>query len=112
MAAFFVAYWLGGIYVATAVLMIAMVLLLLVDRLRLGRIPPLHLLSAALVLVLGAATLILRDVRFLKWKPTIFLWLVAVVAVGSAWFSATPLAQRLLQPMIAHAAKRCRARCG
>jgi len=39
---FFVAYWLGGIYVATAVLMIAMVLLLVVDRLRLGRIPPLH----------------------------------------------------------------------
>ena len=38
-AAFFVAYWLGGIYVATAVLMIAMVLLLVVDRLRLGRIP-------------------------------------------------------------------------
>jgi len=48
--------------------MIAMVLALVVDRLRLGRIPPLHLLSAALVLVLGAATLILRDVRFLKWK--------------------------------------------
>jgi intracellular septation protein len=102
-AAFFVAYWLGGIYVATAVLMIAMVLLLLIDLLRLGRIPPLHLLSAALVLVLGAATLILRDVRFLKWKPTIFLWLVAVAAVVTGWFSAMPLAQRLLQPMIAHA---------
>ena len=55
------------------------------------------------MLGLGAATLILRDVRFLNWKPTIFLWLVAVVAVGSAWFSAVPLAQRLLQPMIEHA---------
>ncbi len=48
-AAFVIAYYLAGIYVATAVLMIAMVLLLVVDRLRLGRIPPLHLLSAALV---------------------------------------------------------------
>jgi intracellular septation protein len=26
-----------------------------------------------------------------------------MVAVGSSWFSAMPLAQRLLQPMIAHA---------
>src|SRR5271154_2745475 len=100
-AAFFVAYWLGGIYVATAVLMAAMVLLLLVGLLRLRRIPPMHLLSAVLVVVLGGATLILRDARFLKWKPTIFMWLVAVMAIISVWFSATPLAQRLLQPIVA-----------
>ena len=100
--AFFLAYWLAGIYVATAVLMAGMALLLLVDLLRRRRVPPLHLLSAALVFVLGGATLILRDARFLKWKPTIFLWLVSVVAVASVWFHGTPLAQRLLQPLIAH----------
>jgi len=100
-AAFFVAYSMAGIYIATAVLMVAMLLLLLVDLLRLKRIPPMHLLSAGLVFVLGGATLILRDVRFLKWKPTIFLWLVAVMAIISVWFSATPLAQRLLQPIVA-----------
>lgn len=98
--AFFVAYWLGGIYVATAVLMAGMALLLLIDLLRLRRVPPMHALSAGLVFVLGAATLILRDARFLKWKPTIFLWLVAAAAVVSAWVG-TPLAQRLLQPVIA-----------
>jgi intracellular septation protein len=101
-AAFFVAYSLANIYVATAVLMAGMALLLLVDVLRLRRIPPMHMLSAALVFVLGGATLILKDARFLKWKPTIFLWLVAVIAATSAWFHGTPLAQRLLQPMIAH----------
>src|ERR1700722_9709690 len=101
-AAFFVAYSLAGIYAATAVLMAGMGLLLLVDLLRLRRIPPMHLLSAALVFVLGGATLILRDARFLKWKPTIFLWLVSTLAIGSVWFHGTPLAQRLLQPLIAH----------
>ena len=101
-AAFIVAYYLAGIYVATAVLMLAMALLLLIDLLRLRRIPPLHWLSAALVFVLGSATLILRDARFLKWKPTIFLWLVALTAIASAWFSRMPLAQRLLQPIVAH----------
>jgi intracellular septation protein len=98
--AFFIAYSLGGIYVATAVLMIAMALLLLADLVRLRRVPPLHALSAGLVFVLGGATLILRDARFLKWKPTIFLWIMAAAAVVSAWVG-TPLAQRLLQPVVA-----------
>jgi intracellular septation protein len=101
-AAFVVAYYLAGIYVATAVLMLAMLLLLLIDLVRRRRVPPLHLISAGLVFVLGGATLILRDARFLKWKPTIFLWLVALTAMVSVWFSRIPLAQRLLQPIVAH----------
>ncbi len=101
-AAFFLAYLQAGIYVATAVLMGSMLLLLLVDRLRGRAIPPMHWLSAILVLVLGGATLILRDARFLKWKPTIFLWLIAVTALISAGFTARPLSQRLLQPIVAH----------
>lgn len=100
LVAFFVTYYLGGIYVATAVLMIAMVALLLIDLLRLKRVPPLHLLSAVLVLALGSATLILRDPRFLKWKPTIFLWLVALASLASPWVGRTPLAQRMLAPMV------------
>src|SRR5690242_7784847 len=100
LAAFLLAYRIGGIYVATAVLMCSMVLLLGFDWLRQRRIPPLHLASALLVLLLGGATLILRDTRFLKWKPTIFLWLVAVAATLSVWIGKAPLAQRLLQPLL------------
>lgn len=100
LAAFLLAYRIGGIYVATAVLMGAMVLLLAADWLRQRRLPPLHLISAVLVLMLGGATLILRDTRFLKWKPTIFLWLVAFGAALSSWLGKAPLAQRLLQPLV------------
>ena len=100
LAAFFITYYLGGIYLATAVLMIAMVALLLLDLVRLKRVPPMHLLSAVLVLALGSATLILRDPRFLKWKPTVFLWLVAIASLASPWIGRMPLAQRLLAPMI------------
>jgi intracellular septation protein len=103
LAAFFIAYKLGGIYVATAVLMLSMLALLLTDWLRLKRLPPMHLLSAVLVLLLGSATLILRDPRFLKWKPTIFLWLVALASLASPWVGRTPLAQRLLAPMVSSA---------
>jgi intracellular septation protein len=100
LAAFLVAYRVGGIYVATAVLMISMVALLAVDWLLKRRLPAMHLISAVLVLLLGTATLVLRDARFLQWKPTIFLWLVAVAAAGSGWIGNAPLAQRLLAPML------------
>jgi intracellular septation protein len=98
--AFIVAYKLGGIYVATAVLMASMLLLVFVDLVRQRRVSPMHLISTVLVLLLGGATLILRDPRFLKWKPTIFLWVLALCSAGSTWIGQLPLAQRLLAPIV------------
>jgi intracellular septation protein len=94
--AFIVAYVLGGIYVATAVIMAAMALMLAVDYLRTRRIQKMHGLSAVLVWVFGAATLILHDIRFIQWKPTVFYWLVSIVFLGSMWIGKQPLLQRLL----------------
>jgi intracellular septation protein len=101
LAAFMLAYRLGGIYVATAVLMAAMLLLALLDYLRSGRVSPMHALSTVLVLIFGGATLILHDPRFLKVKPTILLWLTALAFLGSQWIGAAPLVQRLLEPALA-----------
>ena len=101
LAAFMLAYKYGGIYVATAVLMGAMVLLVLVDYLRLRRVSPMHAASTVLVLIFGTATLVLHDPRFLKVKPTLLLWLVGLAFMGSQWVGSTPLAQRLLEPALA-----------
>jgi intracellular septation protein len=98
--AFWVAYRLGGIYVATAVLMASMVALALLDLVRQRRVSPMHLISTILVLLLGSATLILRDPLFLKWKPTIYLWLIALISVGSTWIGGAPLVQRLLGSLV------------
>jgi intracellular septation protein len=54
--------------------------------------------STALVLVFGATTLILRNVRFIQWKPSIFLWLMAAAFLVSFFVGKQPLAQRMLQP--------------
>src|SRR5205814_5159330 len=70
--AFFVAYSVGGIYAATAVLMGSMALLLLVDYVRTRKIPTMHAISTVLVFLFGAATLILHNQRFIQWKPTVF----------------------------------------
>lgn len=97
LAAFLVAYKLGGIYVATATLMAGMALSLAVLWLRAGRMPALFALSTALVLVFGAATLILRNARFIQWKPSILLWLLAGAFLVSNFVGREPLAQRLMQ---------------
>ena len=103
LVAFFAAYLAGGLYVATAVLMAAMVALLIVDWLRARRIPPLHSLSAVLVLIFGAATLVLRNPLFIQWKPTVFFWLVSLAFLGSMWIGARTLTERLLGATLAEA---------
>ena len=93
---FFVAYSVAGIYVATGVLMGSMALLLLVDYVRTRRVSTMHAVSAALVFLFGAATLILHNQRFIQWKPTVFFWLLSIALLGSMWIGKQPLAQTLL----------------
>ena len=96
LVAFVVAYYLGGLYVATGVLMGAMLLLLAVDWLRARSIPPMHALSTVLVLIFGGATLALHDRVFIQWKPTVFFWLVSLAFIGSFWIGERTLTERLL----------------
>jgi len=101
LVAFFVTYSLRGLYAATAVLMVAMLALLGFDWLRQRRIPPLHAVSAALVLVLGGATLLLHNRLFIQWKPTVLFWLVSVAFIASFWIGERTLTQRFLEPALA-----------
>ena len=57
-------------------------------------------LSTVLVLVFGGATLVLHDPRFLKIKPTLLLWLMALAFLASQWIGRTPLVQRMLEPAL------------
>lgn len=94
---FFAVFKARGIYWATGALMIACVALLLTHRLRTGRYKAMHAVTAAVALVLGAATLLLHDERFIQWKPTVLLALAAGVFLGSARVGRQPLARRLLE---------------
>ena len=96
LAVFLVAYYAAGLYVATAALMVAMGVLLLIDYMRGRRVPPMHALSAVLVFAFGTATLVLHNQRFIQWKPTVFFWLASVAFLGSFWIGERTLAQRLL----------------
>jgi intracellular septation protein len=94
--AFLIAYKVGDIYTATATLMVTMVLSLGISWLRTRRIPPLLGVSTVLVLMFGTATLVLQNNRFIQWKASIFLWLLAVAFLVSTFIGKQSLAQRLL----------------
>jgi intracellular septation protein len=94
---FFVVFKLFGIYWATASMMAACILVLFAHRLTSGSFKTAHLATVAVVLVLGSATLLLHDKRFIQWKPTVLLALTALVFLGSMVIGAQPLARRLLE---------------
>ena len=85
-----------GIFSATAVLMVSSVISWLLAS-ALSRQNQRRLMWMAIaIVVLGAATLILRDQRFIQWKPTVFNWVLAAVFLGSQFVGERNLPQRLL----------------
>jgi intracellular septation protein len=86
-----------GIYWATAALMLACTVTLFAHRLLTGRFKPMHVATVAVLAVLGTATLLLHDKRFIQWKPTVLLALTAAAFLGSTVFGKQPLARRMLE---------------
>jgi len=98
--AFFIAYKLGGIYVATATIMVAMVVQALVQWFRQDKLSPMMLLSTVLVLIFGGITLLIRDKAFIQWKPTVLNWLFAMGFLLAPYFGGQTLVQRLMGAQI------------
>src|SRR5262245_35839331 len=76
----------AGIFVATAVFMVAIVVALLVSYGLTRRLPAMALVSAVIVVVFGGATLVFQNETFIKLKPTIIYLLFTVVLLGGLIF--------------------------
>ena len=85
-----------GIFSATAVLMISTALTWLVASLLEKRNDKRLMWMTLAVLLFGAATLILRDQRFIQWKPTVFNWVLATVFLGSQFIGKRTVLERVL----------------
>jgi intracellular septation protein len=94
--AFFVAYKIAGIYVATGVLIAGVLLQTAVSWLRHRKVSPMLLTSAVLVLVFGGLTLLIHDAMFIKWKPSIVNWLFAGAFLASQFLRGPTIIQRML----------------
>ena len=83
---FFLAFKWQGIYVATAVAMVASVAQIAWFKWK-GKLSAIHWMSFAIIAVFGGATLVLHDEVFIKWKPTVLYGLFgAILAVGKLAF--------------------------
>ena len=74
---------LDGIFSATAVLIIATIVQVMLTWILTRRLEKRLLWLLAAVSVFGGATLIFRDQTFIFWKPTVFNWALALVFGGS-----------------------------
>ncbi len=93
---FFGAYFYEDIYFATTVLMVVMPIIMAVQWLVTRKLNRIYAVSTALVLVLGTATLMLRNPLFLYWKPTVLNWAIALAFLGSQFIGAKPFVQRMM----------------
>jgi intracellular septation protein len=76
----------AGLFTATAVLMPASIVALLVSYVMTRRVPVMPLVTAILVVVFGALTLTLKDASFFKMKATILYAAFGIVLFGGLVF--------------------------
>lgn len=85
-----------GLYLATQVLIVTSLLQIFLAWLLTGKIEKQYVMIFLVVLVLGGATLLLKDERFIKWKPTIVFWIFSVSFLASDYIGSRNLSQRLM----------------
>lgn len=83
---FAVNYATKNLFLATGIFMAATAISLGASYRMFGRLPPMLLVSSALVFVLGGLTLWLQEATFIKIKPTIVYTLFAVVLLSGLAF--------------------------
>ena len=76
----------SGIFVGTAVFMVASVAALIISYVLTRRLPIMAIVSAIVVVVFGGATLIFQNETFIKLKPTIIYLLFAGTLFGGLIF--------------------------
>ena len=84
-----------GLFSATAVLMIATTAVWLIMLTITQRNDKRLMWMMVAVVAFGTATLILRDQRFIQWKPTVFNWGLAALFFGSQFVGKKTLLERL-----------------
>ncbi|MFT6917003.1 MAG: intracellular septation protein [Motiliproteus sp.] len=100
-AIFFGVYkYTGDIILATAVLIPATIIQILFTWIRTHKIEKMQLVTLALVIVLGGATVLFQDKTFIQWKPTVVNWLFGLAFLGSQFIGAKPLVQRMMESAV------------
>jgi len=59
-----------------------------------------HVITLAIIVVMGGLTLALRDDSFIKWKPTILYWIFSAIILGSQLIGKSTVMEKLMGSQI------------
>lgn len=84
---FFFANAKTNLFIATGVFMVAVLVAMIASYIVVRHVPVMAIVTAVVVFVFGALTLILHDETFIKMKPTIVYTLFAAILAGGLLFN-------------------------
>ena len=97
----FSAYKMSDVYMATGVEIVATIVQVGYLYARYRKVEKIHLITLALIVILGGATILLQDEAFIAWKPTIVNWGFAAVFLASHYmFGNKPIVRRMMEGLI------------
>jgi len=85
-----------AIFLATFVAIIVTLIQVMISVILTRKVEKMPLITLALLVVFGGATLLFKDPLFIQWKPTAINWLFALVFAGSHFIGSKPLVQRMM----------------
>lgn len=97
---FFTSFKLYGIYTATTVVILASMLQVSIFWFKHHKVSPIHILTCVILIIFGGLTLVLKNPIFIKLKPTIVSWLLAILCITSHFFTKKNFFQYLLDKKI------------
>ena len=102
---FFVAYKMHddpneGIIFATGVAIAASIAQVSFTWFKDRKVERMHVVTMALIVVLGGLTIALNDETFIKWKPTLVNGLFGAAFLGSHFIGTKPLVRRMMESSI------------
>ncbi len=93
---FFIAYKTFDIYIATYVVIAATFVQVLYAWIKHKKVETMQLITLALVIVFGGATIYLHDEQYLKWKFSIIEWLFGLAFLGSHFVGERTFIERMM----------------
>lgn len=89
-----------AIYLATLIAIVATIIQVVISATILKKVEKMPLITLALLVIFGGATLLLKDPLFIQWKPTAINWLFGFGFLMSQFIGSKPLVQRMMAQAI------------
>lgn len=97
---FFIAYKFLGIYAATGVAIAATIAQVVYTRIKHKEFQIIQVVTCVMIIVFGGMTLAFHNPIFIKWKPTMINWILAIIFIGSHYIGKKSVIERLLHDKI------------